>query len=348
MKGRVIVLDRIDGRPAAALMVDGRLEDFVLDPPRGSPPVPGTIFRGVCDRPMKGQGGMILRLPDCRGFLRGGNGLRTGASVLVQVTRVGEAGKAVPVSGRILFRSRYAIITPGAPGLNIARSIRDAAERDRLRALVRGAMSDAPERFGAIMRSAAEGVDGDVLVRDIARTRDLAIAVLANGAGEPECLVEGPTAHKIAWRDWATPAPDDVRQGVGSFADAGVLEAVDALRSARVPLCGGAHAMIEPTAALVAVDVNTGAGTSPSAGVKANLALARDLPRQLRLRGLGGQITLDLAPMPKKDRRGFEDALRRALRVDGTDTVLAGWTPLGHFELQRKRDRFPLKELWFE
>ena len=72
---------------------------------------------------------------------------------------------------------------------------------------------------------------------------------------------------------------------------------------------------------------------------------ARALPRALRLRGLGGQITLDLAPMPKKDRRGFETVLRNAFRADSTETVLVGWTPLGHFELQRQRGRVPLAKL---
>ena len=102
---------------------------------------------------------------------------------------------------------------------------------------------------------------------------------------------------------------------------------------------------VEPTRALVAVDVNTGGDTSPAAGLKANLAAARELPRQLRLRGLGGQITLDLAPMAKKDRRGFETALRAAFRKDGVETALVGWTPLGHYELQRKRDRVALSEV---
>ena len=81
---------------------------------------------------------------------------------------------------------------------------------------------------------------------------------------------------------------------------------LDALRAAHVPLGGGASMYVEPTRALVAVDVNTGGDTTPAAGLKANIAAARELPRQLRLRGLGGQITLDLAPMPKKDRRQFE------------------------------------------
>jgi len=65
----------------------------------------------------------------------------------------------------------------------------------------------------------------------------------------------------------------------------------------------------------------------------------------LRLRGLGGQIVIDFAPMSKKDRRSVEHALKRALREDGVDTIVVGWTPLGHLELQRKRERLPLSEL---
>ena len=93
------------------------------------------------------------------------------------------------------------------------------------------------------------------------------------------------------------------------------------------------------------MDVNTGADASIAAGTKANLACARALPCALRVRGLGGQITLDLAPMPKKDRRTFENALRSAFRGDEVETTLVGWTPLGHYELQRKRARPSLQEV---
>jgi len=49
--------------------------------------------------------------------------------------------------------------------------------------------------------------------------------------------------------------------------------------------------------------------------------------------------------MPKKDRRPFETALRAAFRADEVETALVGWTPLGHYELQRKRVRAPLSEI---
>ena len=129
------------------------------------------------------------------------------------------------------------------------------------------------------------------------------------------------------------------------FDENGVLEAVDALLSPRVALPGGGHMMIEPTRALIAVDVNTGPDTSPAASLKANIAAARDLPRQLRLRGLGGQVVVDFAPMPKKDRATLEQQIRVAFKGEAAETSLAGWTPLGMFELVRKRDRVALGAL---
>jgi ribonuclease G len=94
----------------------------------------------------------------------------------------------------------------------------------------------------------------------------------------------------------------------------------------------------------VAVDVNTGGDTSPAAGLKINIAAARDLPRQLRLRGLGGQIVIDFAPIPKRDRGVLDQVMRAAFKTE-SETHLAGWTTLGLYEMTRKRDRLPLAEL---
>ncbi|MFN3145596.1 MAG: ribonuclease E/G [Paracoccaceae bacterium] len=342
MKGRSIALDLVEGQPAAALIEDGVLEDLFLPPKDAGKPLPGTIFRGIPDRPLKGQGGVILRLPDgLYGYLRGAKGLRPGQPILVQVTGYAEPGKAVPVTRKLLFKSRFSIVTPDAPGLNISRQVRDEEARARLSDLAAHGM--AGSSAGLILRSAAEDADPEVIAADIADMRDLAERVLKEAeAPGTDRLLDGPDAHQLAWRDWPTPDIADDREG--SFCDHGVLEAIAALRHPRLELPADASAMIEPTTALVAVDVNTGADLSMAAGLKANIALARALPRALRCRGLGGQITLDLAPMPKGQRQAWEQTLRAAFRRDGVDTVMAGWTPLGHYELQRKRDRLPLSE----
>ncbi|WP_298497853.1 ribonuclease E/G [uncultured Maritimibacter sp.] len=341
MKGTVIALDEVKGRKAAALIVDGKLDDFLIDPVDEAGPVPGAIYRATCDRPMKGQGGMFLRLPDGqKGFLRAAKGLAPGQPLLVQTTGWSEEGKAPSVTPKVLFKSRYAIVTPEAPGINISRSVKDDEDRVRLLEIAHEVMEATD--FGLIVRSEASHGSDDDVAADIAAMRDLAIAVMSDAEGrEPELLVDGADAHDIAWRDWPTPEVLDDRDG--SFERHNVDDMIHTLASPRVGLGADGFAYIEPTRALVAVDVNTGGDNSPAAGLKSNIALAKDLPRQLRCRGLGGQITLDLAPMGKKDRRTFEQALKSAFRRDPVETVLAGWTPLGHFELQRKRDRLPVK-----
>jgi ribonuclease G len=345
MKGRVVVLDEIDGRGAAALVVDGRLEELSIDPADDTP-LPGAIYRAVADRPMKGQGGMFLRLPGgLSGFLRQTDGLAPGQRVLVQVTGPAEPGKALPVTSRLLFKSRFAIVTPGAPGLNISRQIKDEDARAALADLAEAGMAGADGGLGLILRSACFEADDAVIAEDIAAMRELAEAVLADLPGEAELLLDGALAHDLAFRDWLDPAPDAVETDAGAFETQGVLDLIDALRGPRVDLLAGAHMWIETTKALVAVDVNTGPDTSPAASLKANIAAARDLPRQLRLRGLGGQVVVDFAPITKKDRAILDQVMKAAFRADGTDAHLAGWTTLGLYELTRRRDRLPLAEL---
>ncbi|MDE9449908.1 ribonuclease E/G [Aliiroseovarius sp. Z3] len=340
MKGSVIALDHYKGRMAAAHIVDGRLEDLLIEPPE-QVTLPGAIFRAICDRPLKGQGGMMLRLPDGEtGFLRQGKGLKPGQSILVQVTGFAEDGKAVPVTQKLLFKSRFAIVTPDAPGINVSRAIRDDEERVRLLDIAHEVMDGADE--GLILRSiAATGAD-DEIADDIAQMLELSRTVRADAKGQvPELLLDGADPHHQAWREWAT--PDQLDDGEGSFDRHGVVDLISETRSVRVPLPGGAFAYVEPTHALVAVDVNTGGDSSPAAGLKANIATAQALPRALRCRGLGGQIIIDFAPSPKKDRRQIEQALRAAFRADGIETSLVGWTTLGNFELQRKRERMSLR-----
>ncbi|NOD35425.1 MULTISPECIES: ribonuclease E/G [unclassified Ruegeria] len=338
MKGRTIVLDHIEDREAAALMVDGKLDDFLIS---ADAPTPGTIYRARADRPVKGQGGMFLTTPDGPAFLRQVKGLAPGALLLVQVSGYAEQGKAIPVSNRILFKSRYAIVTPEAPGLNISRSIRDDDTRDQLLEIAHEQMGDSP--YGLILRSCCAGADADDIAEDISAMLAQADQVMNDDGTETEVLSEGDGPHILAWRDWTDPA--EVVTQAGGFESHGVLDALDMARGTSELLPGGGHLYVEPTRALVAVDVNTGSDTSLAAGTKANFACAKLLPRALRVRGLAGQITLDLAPMPKKDRRGFESALRAAFKSDPDETILAGWTPLGHFELQRKRSRLPLAEI---
>ena len=338
MKGTQIILDTIAGREAAGLVTDGALDDLLID---GDTPRLGTIYRARVDRLIKGQGGVFMKGPDGNLYLRQAKGLSPGDTFLVQVSGNAEPGKATPVTSRLLFKSRYAIVTPEAPGVNVSRSIREDETRVAVRAAATAAI---PEEcaHGIILRSAcADAIargDPDAISEDVEAMLSLADQILQDTGNEPEKLLEGDGPHMLAWRDW----PDVMPQ------KGGLSDWLQSAQSIHVSLDGPAHMYVEATRALVAVDVNTGGDTSPAAGFKANISAIRALPRALRLRGLAGQIVIDLAPMPKKDRKGLEAALRAALRSDGVETTLVGWTPLGHIELSRKRDRPALSEVLSE
>lgn len=342
MKGTVLALGEHEGRALAALMVDGQLEDLALEAEGFGP---GAILRGRVGRPMKGLGGVFIDLPEgATGFLRQPKGLAPGQPVLVQVAGVAEPGKALPLSLKLVVKGRHALLTPEAPGLNVSRQIRDEGLRAGLEALAAAAMAGADPALGLILRSACEEAAADEIAAEIAELRALAEALLADASGPPELLLDAADPAETAWREW--PAPDTVLEGPLALEDAGALDAIEALLSPEVDLGQGARMFIEPTRALVAVDVNTGPDTSPAAGLKASIAAVRDLPRQLRLRGLGGQVLIDFAPFPKRERHILDQALAKAFRREAAETTLAGWTPLGNFELQRRRDRAPLSAWW--
>ncbi len=339
MKGTLAVFDTINGKGAAAFIRDGQLDDLLIDAPDDRIR-PGAIFRAKAGRPMKGQGGMMLETPQGRVFLRHAKSIAQGQSLLVQATTYAEPAKAAPVTDRVVFKSRYALATPGKPGLNISREIKDEERRVVLRDLIDPMMD---ETIGLVIRSAAADADGAAVFSDAETVLTLARKVMAEPlTGAPDLLLDGPDSAGIAWREW--PKPDMTDDEGGGFDRHGVTEMIASLARPRVDLPGAGFIFVEPTHALIAVDVNTGGDTSAAAGLKTNLAAMRVLPRILRVRGLGGQIVLDLAPCPKKDRARVEQAFRTAFRRDPIETSLAGWTPLGHLELNRKRERLRLSE----
>lgn len=344
-KGRIVVLDEVNGKPAAALLVNGQIHDLLIEADNNLPK-PEAIYRGRTTLPMKGQNGIILDIGNGqKAFLRNAKGIPQGTQMTVQVATHAEIGKATPVVNKLIFKSRYCIVTPDAPGLNIARSIKDDEERDRLLEIVHEVSTNRSTEYGLIIRSSAMDIDADAISDDINAMYDLADNVMSQTSGDPALIMPAPTAEMKAWRDWVNPDPDEVIKETNSFETMGIWDHIEKLKHSKSKLPNGASMIIEPTSAFVAVDVNTGNDFSLSAGLKANLAVAKELPNQLSLRGLGGQIIIDFAPSPKKDRKLIETALNSSFRKGKIDTVVVGWTTLGNFELQRKRERIPLSEL---
>ena len=342
MEQDLIILDELNGKEAAVLLRSNKLEDCFFSLTDERILTPENIYNGLIDRTVKGQGGAFIKLPNnTNGFLRNSKGLKLGEKILVQVTGYPDEGKAIPLTNKIMLKGRTVIVTPFAKGINFSRQIKLEHEKLRILDALNSIFPDDLD-FGIIVRSVARHSRSEEIQNEAKSYINKAKKILSGEEKKPTQLVQGSSPHELALREWRI--SDDIKVIYNGFEDYGILDKLESLLNPKVE-AGLGTIFIESTRALVAVDVNTGKDFSLTSGLKANLNLARMLPRQLRLRGLGGQIVLDLAPMPKRDRKLFEIELKRAFKADPVDTTLVGWTPLGHYEMQRKRERVSLESV---
>ena len=248
-----------------------------------------------------------------------------------------------------VHRGRVTAVVPGMAGAFVA---------------IDGADGFLPDSAGA----AGRGV-GDMLCVAVVRAAQggkgprLAVAAQEAGAGSPALLRRGPNAvERLAALHGGAVLVDDPamvavlrpllgeRVAVGPSWDDTLCSAVAALAEPVAALPGGLRACIEPTAALVAIDMDMAratAGTEPKQAKQeaANRAALPALARQIRLRNLSGAILVDLAGLSTRRRAALADAFRDALAPDPLRPRLLGFTAGGLAELQRPRIHPPLHEL---
>ena len=206
---------------------------------------------------------------------------------------------------------------------------------------------------GIVVRTAAVGASAEALTGELTRLRQTwkkAQSSADPGSDPAQEFLIGPEAA-IRFNDRAefakakTLYPDlaermSLEDGVITEADVDAL--LDSLATAEVPLLGGGRLLVESTAALTAIDIDSG----PATPVNANRAAVEEIARQVRLRNLAGQILVD--PIPSGGKGGarvFLEALRHVFADDPTPTTVHGLTHLGLVEITRERRAAPLAEL---
>ncbi|WP_448061410.1 Rne/Rng family ribonuclease [Cellulomonas hominis] len=296
--------------------------------------------------------------------------LRSGDSVLVQVTKDPIGHKGARLTSQVTLAGRYLVYVPGGGMTGISRKLPEN-ERSRLKKILREIV---PDSAGVIVRTAAEGASEDELRADIVRLQGQweAIEKKAKSASAPALLQGEPDLAIRVVRDifnddfsslvvegdeaWDTIsgyigelAPDLAQKvsrwtGQGDvFAAHRVDEQLAKGMDRKVWLPSGGSLVIDRTEAMTVVDVNTGkftgvGGTLEETVTRNNLEAAEEIVRQLRLRDIGGIIVIDFIDMVLESNRDL--VLRRlveALGRDRTKHQVAEVTSLGLVQMTRKR-----------
>jgi ribonuclease E len=296
--------------------------------------------------------------------------LKSGQSVIVQVTKDPVGHKGARLTSQVSLPGRYLVYVPGASMTGISRKLPDI-ERNRLKQILKKVM---PEHAGVIVRTAAEGAAEEELARDVTRLAaqweaiekkaktatapallysepDLTIRVIRDVFNEDfsKLIVSGDEAWDVVDEYVKYVAPhlaDRITRWQGprdAFADYRIDEQLSKALERKVWLPSGGSLVIDKTEAMTVVDVNTGKFTGQGGNLEEtvtrnNLEAAEEIVRQLRLRDVGGIVVIDFIDMVLESNR--ELVLRRLLEClarDRTKHQVAEVTSLGLVQMTRKR-----------
>lgn len=297
--------------------------------------------------------------------------LRRGQEILVQVEKDERDNKGAALTTYISMPGRYMVIMPGSDSSGISRKVEQEGARKKLKEIVAG--MNIPEGIGYIIRTEAVGRTPEELQKDLDNLVGMyegikQSATEINGAGEvyrdsgliirfvrdyfsddiDEVLVDSKEAcneAKLFFHENMPACEKLVKQHKEKrpiFSRFQLEEQIDQIYEKRVALPSGGSLIIEPTEALVSIDVNSGKSSGErgieDTAFKTNMEAAEEVARQLRLRDLGGLIVIDFIDMrDRKHNQDVEKVLKQALKMDKARVNLGRISDFGMLEMSRQR-----------
>jgi ribonuclease E len=307
--------------------------------------------------------------------------IKKGQELLVQVTKEMPGHKGAQLTTYLSLAGRYLVLMPGSKG-GVSKKIEDEEERQRLKTLMAG--FNLPEGVGTIVRTAALGQNKNELSRDLNRLlriwknikknvqeapalsvvhkeQDVCLRTLRDyfSSEIEEVLVDDKETFAKVKRYMKIISPRHQRivkpykEKRPIFAQYEIERQIESIYQSRVLLKSGGSIVIDPTEALIAIDVNSGRSRSgkdvEATAFNTNIEAAQEIARQLRLRDMGGLVVIDFIDMrEKKHNREVEKVLRDATKDDRAKISISPISKFGLLELSRQRLRPSIESMSYQ
>lgn len=313
------------------------------------------------------------------GVVSDGTRVLMGDEIIVQIEREAVKTKPPTLSGTLNLPGKYVVLIYGENMVSISSKIRDAEKKQQLRKFLQDNIDG---DYGFIARTNSKDVSEEKILKEIEFLKQQLEKILKYGIHRAKfnCIYQAPAAYLCDIRDSYDSRlediitddddiyseitefikvyqPEDIKKVRRWNENDGKLDAVydvtKTLEHALMPkvwLKNGGYLVIQPTEALVSIDVNTGKAISKKKDVqktflKVNLEAATQIAKQLRLRNLSGMILIDFIDMKEPEyNKQLMDRLRMEFAKDPVRTILVDMTKLGLVEVTRKKVRKSLYE----
>jgi ribonuclease E len=303
--------------------------------------------------------------------------LRRGDEIVVQVIKEGIGTKGPTLSSYLSISGKMLVMMPGVAGRGVSKKIEDEDERRRLKRIL--VDLNPPQDCGFILRTEAVDKDHDDIERDLTYLARLWEQIKERrdaGPGPAELYTEGDlvtrTVRDVFSSDVERVVVDNpevarrVRDVIRISSPAGknrvevyddpiplftryeIEHEIEQMYSRHVPLPSGGSLVIDSTEAVVTIDVNSGKmrehNDAEMTAFKTDMEAAEEIPRQLKLRDLGGVIIVDFIDLRyERHRRELEERLFENFKMDRAKTKVLRMSQFGIIEITRQRMRPSLK-----
>ncbi len=377
-----IIISSTPEEVCMAYLEDDVLQEYLVERSLSTHLV-GSIFLGRVCNVVKGiQAAFVDIGLEQNAFLYLGDtaGVTEGANVMVQITKDPRGKKGPTASRDITFPGRYVVLFPFADYVGVSRKITDSEERGRLRELGNKLK---PEGMGLVLRTVAEGVSEEAIINDVEsliyewnvvaakaklakapaflhRELDLSVRIVRDYFNKDmeAIILDSPDAYrrvKNLLDDLPSADSGKVQlwQGSGDiFAYYGLSQTIAGLSDRRVDLPNGGYLVIDHTEAMTVIDVNSGSfngrSTLEDTVMAINLAAAREIAHQLRLRDIGGIIVVDFIDMhTESNRKEIIHVLEKSFEGDRMRPRVQDITVLNLVEITRKKSRQNLEAVMY-
>lgn len=296
--------------------------------------------------------------------------IHPGQEVLIQVVKEEIGTKGALLTTYVSLAGRDIVLMPGQDQRGVSRKIENGDRRERMKEIARSLK--VPDEFGVILRTAAENRTKREVAKDlehlmriwedikkqvqenpapalIYREQDLAIRVIRDyfSPNIKSIMIDNKDVYRRVKEFLGIISPRH-QKSVRLFKEEGPIcskhnleEQISQIFKKKVPLKSGGHLHFDPTEALVAIDVNSGRTTADGAveemAYKVNMEAAAEIPRQLRLRDLGGLIVIDFIDMrEQRHAREVERRMKEELKKDKAKITVGRISKFGLLELSRQ------------
>ncbi|MEZ5667907.1 MAG: ribonuclease E/G [Alphaproteobacteria bacterium] len=311
VRAEALLIERVDGVLAAALIRGGALDDLLVQPEDAAGP--GSVLVGRVSRIETGMAAAFVDVGMAR-------------HALLRARDLDRALRDRPID-RALHEGQMLAVQLVHPGYD----------------------DKGPRVIARLDPALAGEAAGKAAGTPLRRPDNLAAALAAFGPAAPAAIVVADPVMRLQAERAAAATGLDAAVEVDR--DGRPLERCDARGAIagaldrEVPLAGGGRLTFDPTRALMAVDVDAGAGARDLAAC--NRAAAGAIARQLRIRNSAGVIVIDFIDVADPgQRQAVETALRAAVAPDRAGCSLAGFGPLGLYEMTRRRRGAALADCW--